>query len=98
MLHLCGGKWLITGNGILIIQSVPALNPLVLVLQTLIPVLQPLSFGSDTQLTATCQGGSEEREAGVGEQAAIVLSIHQSNIYIYQCSRWISQYRSPTQR
>lgn len=51
-----GGKWLITSNVILVIQGVPALDLLVLVLQTLVPVLQPLSFGSDTELAPTCRG------------------------------------------
>lgn len=50
--------WLITSDVILIVQGVPALDPLVFVLQTLVPVLQPLSFGSDTQLTATCEEGT----------------------------------------
>lgn len=54
-----GGKWLITGDVILVIQGVPALDLLVLVLQALVPVLQPLSLGGDTQLTPTCQGGSD---------------------------------------
>lgn len=58
------GKWLITSDVILVIQGVPALDLLVLVLQALIPVLQPLSLGSDTQLTPTCQEGREVGEAG----------------------------------
>lgn len=48
---------LITNDVILVQQGVPALDPLVLILQTLIPVLQPLPFGSDAQLTPTCQEG-----------------------------------------
>lgn len=54
-----GGKWLIARDVILIQQGVPALYLLVLVLQTLVPVLQSLSFGSDTQLTPTYQKGTK---------------------------------------
>lgn len=43
-----GGKWLIASNVVLVVQGVPALNLLVLVLQTLVPVFQPLALGSDT--------------------------------------------------
>lgn len=42
---------------ILIVQGVPTLNLLVLILQALVPVLEPLPFGGDTELTATCQRG-----------------------------------------
>lgn len=49
-----GGKWLIASNVVLVVQGVPALDLLVLVLQTLVPVLQPLALGSDTQLAPTC--------------------------------------------
>lgn len=59
MLYVRGGKWLIASNVILVIQGVPAFNLLVLVLQTLVPVLQSLPFGSDPKLAATCQEGSE---------------------------------------
>lgn len=53
---------LITGNVVLVHQGVPALDPLVLVLQTLVPVLQPLPFGRDAQLAPTCQEGGEAGE------------------------------------
>lgn len=73
-LMLWGGKWLITSNVIIVIQGVPALNLLVLVLQTLVPVLQPLAFGSYTQLTPTCQEGNDVWEAGIGEQVTFISS------------------------
>lgn len=60
------GKRLITSIVILIVQGVPALDLLVLVLQTLVPMLQPLPFGSDTQLTPTCQRERQMRKE-VGE-------------------------------
>lgn len=41
---------LITGHVVLILQGVPALDLLVLVLQTLIPVFQALALGRDSQL------------------------------------------------
>lgn len=47
---------LIASDVILDVQGVPALDLLVLVLQTLVPVLEPLPFSSDPQLTPTCGG------------------------------------------
>lgn len=60
------GKRLITSIVILIVQGVPALDLLVFVLQTLVPMLQPLPFGGDTQLTPTCRRGRQMRKE-VGE-------------------------------
>lgn len=59
--HDKGNLWrveskLIAGDVILDVQGVPALDLLVLVLQTLVPVLEPLPFSSDPQLTPTCGG------------------------------------------
>lgn len=64
-------RWLIAGDVVLVQQGVPALDLLVLVLQTLIPVLQPLSFGSDTQLTPTCRGKEVRCEKQVVRQVRI---------------------------
>ncbi len=44
---------LIAGDVVLVEQSMPALDLLVLVLQAFVPVLQTLTFGSDTQPTAS---------------------------------------------
>lgn len=95
-----GGKWLIASNVILVVQGVPALDLLVLVLQTLIPVLQPLPLGSDTQLTPTCQEGRQVWKAG-GEQVrffGFILSKQRNLTIIYRCSRWTSRCHNPTQR
>lgn len=56
---VCGarGERLIASVVILIVQGVPTLNLLVLILQTLVPMLEPLPFGGDPELTATCQRG-----------------------------------------
>lgn len=51
------GERLIASVVILVVQGVPTLNLLVLILQTLVPVFEPLPFGGDTELTATCHRG-----------------------------------------
>lgn len=48
-----GHQVLITGHVVLVLQLVPALNLLVFVLQTLIPMFQALAFGRDPQLAAS---------------------------------------------
>lgn len=75
--HASGGEGLIAGDVVLVHQSVPALNLLVLVLQTLIPVLQVLSLGGDTQLTPTCQEGMEVWRCD--GQVRITCSLHESS-------------------
>lgn len=47
------GATLIAGHVVLVLELVPALDLLVLVLQTLVPVFQALSLGRDPQLAAS---------------------------------------------
>lgn len=51
---------LITGNVVLILEGVPALNLLVFVLQTLVPVFQALPLCRNAELTAACRKGRRE--------------------------------------
>ena len=59
------GDWLITVDVVLVVQGVPALYLLVLVLQALVPVLQPLSLGSDAQLASTYHRHGPIREGPI---------------------------------
>lgn len=52
---------LIAGDVVLVLQGVPALDLLVLVLQTLVPVFQALALGRDSQLATAWEKG---RRAG----------------------------------
>lgn len=70
---------LIASDVILVVQGVPALDLLVLVLQTLVPVLEPLPFSSDPQLTPTCGGGGGGvRSGSLSEELASALAVQQS--------------------
>lgn len=66
-----GGKRLIASVVILIVQGVPPLNLLVLILQTLVPVFEPLPFGGDAELAATCRG---EADGECGKSFAMALT------------------------
>lgn len=60
-----GGAVLIARHVVLVLQLVPALDLLVLVFQTLVPVFQALSFGRDPQLAASWmvrEGGDRRSE------------------------------------
>jgi len=56
------GPWLplIAGNVVLVLEGVPALDLLVLVLQTLIPVFQALPLCRNAELTAAYRKGRRE--------------------------------------
>lgn len=53
------GAILVAGHVVLVLELVPALNLLVLVLQTLVPMFQALSLGRDAQLAASWGTGAE---------------------------------------
>lgn len=60
-----GGAVLVARHVVLVLQLVPALDLLVLVFQTLVPVFQALSFGRDPQLAASWmvrEGGDRRSE------------------------------------
>lgn len=60
---------LVAGDVVLVQQSVPALNLFVLVLQALVPVLQPLSLSGDAQLATSCRGRErQERDMNQRER------------------------------